>query len=182
MIHKKKDIILGSRRISNYWWATVILLGGLSFVFVGIVSYAKLEVASFITYSNIAFIPQGAIMTFYGVLAVCLSIFLWLTIIWNIGAGYNEFDNQIGTITIFRSGFPGKNRFLKLIYRIQDIQAITIDIQEGLSPRREIYLKTKDNRRIPLTRVGQPLSLSDIECQATELARFLGVVLEGANE
>lgn len=181
-MHKRKDIILGSRRFSNYWWATVIFLGGLSFTLVGISSYVQLNILPFTSYSNIAFIPQGVIMIFYGTLAVCLSSFLWLTILWDIGAGYNEFNREIGIITIFRLGFPGKNRSLRLIYRIQDIQAITIEIKEGLSPKREIYLKTKDNRFIPLTHVGQPLLLSDLERQATDLAKFLGVVLEGRKQ
>ena len=88
-------------------------------------------------------------------------------------------NNDLGLITIFRHGFPGKNRSLTLTYRTQDIQAIKVDIKEGITPKREIYLKTKDNRHIPLTRVGEPLLLADIESKATELARFLGVVLEG---
>lgn len=181
-MYKRKDLILGSRRFSNYWWATLIFLGGLSFTLVGLSSYIQFNILPFNDSLKVVFIPQGAIMTFYGTLAVCLSLFLWFTILWNVGAGYNEYNNKIGTITIFRLGFPGKNRSLSLTYRIQDIQAITIDIKEGLSPKREIYLKTKDNRRIPLTSVGQPLLLSDIEHQATELARFLGVVLEGTEE
>ena len=180
-MQKRRDIILGSRRFSNYWWATVIFLGGLSFICVGISSYIKLEAFPFINSSNISFIPQGAIMTFYGTLGTFLGIFLWLTILWNIGAGYNEFNNEIGRITICRFGFPGKNRLLKLTYRIKDIQSIKLEIKEGLSPKREIYLKTKDNRLIPLTRVGQPLLLSDVESQAAELAKFLGVVLEGSS-
>ena len=179
MIQKRKDDRFGSRRFSNYWWATIIFLGGFSFVLVGLSSYSKLDILPFTNSSNIEFIPQGAVMIFYGTLATCLSLFLWLTILWNVGAGYNEFNNEKGIVTIFRLGFPGKNRLLRLIYRIEDIEAITIDIKEGLSPKREIYLKIKDNRRIPLTRVGQPLLLSDVEYQATELARFLGVVLEG---
>lgn len=181
-MYRRKDLILGSRRFSNYWWATIIFLGGLSFTLVGLSSYGKPKILPFDISAKIVFIPQGAVMTFYGTLAICLSLFLWFTILWNVGSGYNEFNNKKGIITIFRLGFPGKNRFLKLTYRIQDIQAIAINIKEGLSPKREIYLKTKDNRRIPLTSVGQPLLLSDIENQATELAKFLGVVLEGVEE
>ena len=179
MINKKKDQILGSRRLSNYWWATIILLGGISFTLVGLSSYISINLLPFTNSSEILFIPQGAIMIFYGTLATSLSLFLWLTIIWNVGAGYNEFNNEKGIITIFRNGFPGKNRLLKVTYSIKDIQAIKIQIREGITPKREIYLKTKDNRQIPLTRVGQPLLLSDIENQATDLAKFLGVVLEG---
>ena len=181
MINVRKDVILGSRRLSNYWWATIIAMGGLSFTLVGLSSYSNKNIFPVISYSSVTFVPQGAVMLFYGTLALCLSLFLWLTIIWNIGAGYNEFNNDKGLITIFRQGFPGKNRFLKLTYRTKEIQAITIDIKEGLSPKREIYLKTKDNRCIPLTRVGEPLLLSDIEYQATELAKFLGVIVESTD-
>nr|YP_009660671.1 conserved hypothetical plastid protein [Corallina chilensis]QCS25619.1 conserved hypothetical plastid protein [Corallina chilensis] len=179
MINKKKDQILGSRRFSNYWWATITFIGGISFFLTGLSSYVKLELLPFTNSIDILFIPQGVIMVFYGTLAISLSIFLWLTIIWNVGAGYNEFNNDSGVITIFRVGFPGKNRSLLLEYRIKDIQAIKIDIKDGLTTKREMYLKTKDDREIPLTRVGQPLRLSEIEKQATELAKFLGVVLEG---
>jgi hypothetical protein len=42
-----------------------------------------------------------------------------------------------------------------------------------------LYLKVKQKRDIPLTRVGQPISLSQLENQGAELARFLGVPLEG---
>lgn len=179
MSNIKKDKILGSRRLSNYWWATFILVGGLGFFLVGLSSYFKVELLPFTKSSELLFVPQGLIMTFYGTIAIFISFFLWLTIIWNIGGGYNEFNNDKGIITIFRLGFPGKNRHIALQYKTNEIQAIRVNIQEGLSPRREIYLKTKDNREIPLTRVGQPLLLSEIEEKATSLAQFLGVVLEG---
>ena len=179
MRNKRTDKILGSRRLSNYWWATIIFLGGMSFTLIGFSSYTNFEVLPFVNSQSISFMPQGAIMTFYGTLAVFMSLFLWLTIIWNVGSGYNEFNNALGLITIFRLGFPGKNRSLLLRYRIEEIKAIKIDIKGGLNTKREIYLKTKDNRQIPLTCVGQPLLLSELEDQATELASFLGVVLEG---
>nr|YP_009745203.1 photosystem I assembly protein ycf4 [Halymenia maculata]QIG87213.1 photosystem I assembly protein ycf4 [Halymenia maculata] len=173
------DKILGSRRFSNYWWATTILFGGLGFFLVGLSSYLKIELLPLAKSYELLFLPQGIIMTFYGTIAILLSVFLWLTILWNVGGGYNEFNNEKGVITIFRLGFPGKNRVLKLNYNISDIQSIKVNLQEGLNPKREIYLKTKDKREIPITRVGQPLLLSEIEEEATSLAQFLGVVLEG---
>lgn len=179
MTIRKKEKILGSRRLSNYWWATTVLIGGLAFALAGFSTYSKLNILPFSNSSNISFMPQGAVMVFYGTLAISLSIFLWLTIIWNVGAGYNEFNNQTGTIKIFRLGFPGKNRLLSLTYSTKDIQAIKIGIKEGLTPKREIYLGMKDKRRIPLTYVGQPLLLSELESRATELAKFLDVTLEG---
>ena len=175
----KRDTIVGSRRFSNYWWATSILFGGLGFFLVGLSSYYRMELLPFTKSSSLLFIPQGLVMTFYGTIAILISSFLWLTIIWNIGAGYNEFNHEKGTITIFRLGFPGKNRFIQIRYHINEIKSISVSIQEGLIAKREIYLKTKDNREIPLTRVGQPLLLSEIEEKATSLAQFLGVTLEG---
>ena len=33
-------------------------------------------------------------MSFYGVAGLTLALYLWLTIAWDIGAGYNEFNKQ----------------------------------------------------------------------------------------
>nr|BED43072.1 photosystem I assembly protein [Pyropia sp. Myanmar_A]BED43269.1 photosystem I assembly protein [Pyropia sp. Myanmar_B]BED43466.1 photosystem I assembly protein [Pyropia sp. Myanmar_C] len=176
----RKDSILGSRRFSNYWWATIIFIGALGFLLAGLSSYFQVNLLPFATSTELAFIPQGIVMTFYGSVGIFLSLFLWLTIIWNIGAGYNEFNKDKGIVKIFRLGFPGKNRQICLQFRIKEIQSIKIEIKEGLNPRREIYLCTKDKRLIPLTRVGQPLLLSEVEEQAAEIARFLDVILEGA--
>ena len=176
----RKDVILGSRRFSNYWWATIIFIGASGFLLAGLSSYFQVNLLPFTNSIDLVFIPQGIVMTFYGSVGIFLSLFLWLTIIWNIGAGYNEFNKDKGIVKIFRLGFPGKNRQICLQFNIQEIKSIKIDIKEGLNPRREIYLCTKDKRVIPLTRVGQPLLLSEIEEQAAEIARFLDVVLEGA--
>nr|YP_010873155.1 photosystem I assembly protein Ycf4 [Nemalion vermiculare]WGV34392.1 photosystem I assembly protein Ycf4 [Nemalion vermiculare] len=175
----RQDIIKGSRRFSNYWWALSILGGGTGFLLAGLSSYFGINLLPFTSASQLIFIPQGLVMTFYGTAALFLSIFLWLTILWNVGGGYNKFDTSSGIVTIFRLGFPGKNRTVCLRYPIQEIKSIKVVIKEGLAPKREIYLKTRDDREIPLTRVGEPLLLSEVEDQATELARLLGVVLEG---
>lgn len=175
----KRDTIVGSRRFSNYWWSSIILLGGLGFFIVGLSSYFNIEIMPFSQSANLLFLPQGIIMLFYGTVGIIVSLFLWYTIFLNIGSGYNEFNNDQGIITIFRLGFPGKNRILKLKYNIQEIQSIKIKIDEGLSPKREICLKTKDKREIPLTKVGQPMGINEIETEASDLANFLGIVLEG---
>nr|YP_009314094.1 Photosystem I assembly protein Ycf4 [Izziella formosana]SCW22348.1 Photosystem I assembly protein Ycf4 [Izziella formosana] len=175
----REDQIQGSRRLSNYWWAFVILAGGLGFFLAGLSSYCNKDFLPFTSAANLLFIPQGIIMTFYGTTALLLSIFLWLTIFWDVGGGYNRFDKSKGLVTIFRLGFPGKNRTVRLEYNIKEIKSIKVIIQDGLTPKREIYLRTKDNREIPLTRVGEPMMLTEIENQATELAKLLGVTLEG---
>lgn len=177
----KVDKITGSRRLSNYCWSTIILLGGFNFFLVGFASYLELQfhIISIFHNDNILFLPQGAVMMFYGMTGILISLFLWYTIILDVGSGYNEFNNKNGVITIFRFGFPGKSRLLKLEYKIKDISAIKINIKEGLSPKREICLVTKDKREIPLTKVGEPLSLQDIEIKAKEIALFLNIKIEG---
>nr|QUE29318.1 Ycf4 [Erythrotrichia longistipitata] len=169
--------IIGSRRISNYWWASTILIGGIGFLLSGLSSYFNRNLLPFIQSVNLIFIPQGILMIFYGTLGITVSIFLWLTIFWDVGAGYNEFNKQKGIITIFRSSFPGRQ--ILLTYKLANIQAIKVNIKEGINPKREIYLCTKDSREIPLTQVDEPLALSEIETEAIELASFLGVVVEG---
>nr|QUE28764.1 Ycf4 [Porphyropsis coccinea] len=180
---KSKDIklkkIVGSRRISNYWWASIILIGGLGFLLSGLSSYLNHNLLPFIQTVNLIFIPQGILMIFYGTLGITVSIFLWLTILWDVGSGYNEFNKKEGIITILRLSFPGPNRKILLTYQLNNIQSIKVNIKEGINPKREIYLCTKDQREIPLTQVDQPLRLSEIETEAIELASFLGVVLEG---
>lgn len=95
------------------------------------------------------------------------------------GGGYNEFDLATGQVKIFRWGFPGKNRQIEVTCKTEDVQAIRVDLREGINPKRSLYLRAKGLRDVPLTRVGQPLALSVLENQGAELARFLGVPLEG---
>ncbi len=185
--------VLGSRRFSNYWWATVVTLGATGFLLAGISSYLKvnllivtdptqlLKVNLLIVTdpTQLVFVPQGLVMGLYGLAGVLLALYQWLVILWDVGGGYNEFNQETGTIKIFRKGFPGKNRRIEVENRIQDAQSVQISIKEGLNPRRALYLRVKGRRDIPLTRVGQPLSLTELETQGAELARFLGVPLEG---
>nr|CDI28000.1 hypothetical chloroplast RF4 [Acetabularia acetabulum] len=116
-------------------------------------------------------------MSFYGLLGFIFSNYLWLTIIWSIGGGFNEFNKYKNIIRIFRWGFPGKNRKIDLLYNIKDVEAIRVEFVEGLNPKRTIYLIIKKNKEIPLTRIGQPLSLEEIETQAADIAKFLQVDL-----
>ena len=174
----QQETIVGSRRLSNYIWATLMLTGGISFLLAGLSIYWKIELLPFTQVSDLLFFPQGIIMIFYGTAAISFSTFLWFMITLNIGGGYNKFDRLNGLITIFRLGFPGKNRKIQLTYFIKDVEAIQVNIKNGLNPKREIYLKIKDKREIPLTRVGQPLILTEIEDKASNLAKFLDVTLE----
>lgn len=171
--------VVGSRRFSNYWWATIVTLGATGFLLAGVSSYLHINLLPFSDPTKLVFIPQGIAMGFYGVAGTLLSLYLWLTILWDVGGGYNEFDRQSGQVKIFRWGFPGKNRKIELTCKTEDVQSVKVELREGLNPKRSLYLRVKGKRDIPLTRVGQPLSLAELENQGAELARFLGVPLEG---
>jgi len=171
--------VLGSRRFSNYWWATIVTLGATGFFLAGLSSYLRINLLIVTDPTQLVFVPQGLVMGLYGSAGLLLTLYLWLVILWDVGGGYNEFNQETGTLKIFRNGFPGKNRRIEIDSSIQDVQSVRIILKEGLNPVRAIYLRVKNRRDIPLTRVGQPLPLTELETQAAELARFLGVPLEG---
>jgi Ycf4 len=174
----RQEKIIGSRRFSNYFWALTLLIGGLMFLLAGISSYLKINLLPFANTTELVFIPQGIVMMFYGTLSFGLSLYIVATLFWDIGSGYNEYNKIENLVKIVRKGFPGKNREILLTYPLNNIRSIGIKISEGLNPQRIIYLCLKDERKIPLTPVQQPDSISDLEDQATDLAKFLDLKLE----
>lgn len=175
----RRYMIVGERRFSNYWWAFVISFGALGFLMTGISSYLGHNVIPFFSSQLVSFFPQGLLMSFYGSLGLLLSVYWWFLIFWNVGSGFNEFNKKDGFIRVFRWGYPGKNRRIDLSYSLKEVEAIKVELKEGLDAQRTIYMRLKGKREIPLTGVGQPLTLKDIEKQASELASFLQVSLEG---
>lgn len=170
--------VQGARRLSNYIWGILLVIGGLGFLLTGLSSYYQKSFLPLSSLETLQFFPQGLIMCFYGILALLLGTYIWLIIFWNLGEGFNEFNLETNQIRIFRWGFPGKNRQIDLLYPTKDVQSIGLQIEEGLNPKRLIYLKLKGNREIPLTRAGQPVSIEEIETQAAEIAKLLQVSLE----
>ena len=171
----RRYTVIGSRRLSNYIWAFFIFFGSIGFLITGLSSYLKTNIFFIFSGKNILFLPQGLIMCFYGFLGLLFSIYLWLTIFWSVGGGFNEFNKKEGNIKIFRWGYPGKNRRIFLIYPIDQVESIKIELKQGLSPKRMIYLKIRGKSEIPLTKIGQPMTIEEIESQAAELAKFLKV-------
>ena len=185
----RRYMIIGERRFSNYWWTFVVFLGSCGFLFTGLSSYFNTGLSSqnnslentlpFFGSQSISFFPQGLLMSFYGSLGFLLSIYWLFLIFWNVGGGFNEFNKKEGFIRIFRWGYPGKNRRIDLQYSLKDVEAIKVELKQGFDPQRTIYMRLKGKREIPLTGIGQPLTLKDLEKQASELANFLQVSLEG---
>jgi hypothetical protein len=115
-------------------------------------------------------------MGLYGIAAALLSTYLWTVIALDVGAGANRFDKASGTLTVTRRGF---RELISVTTPLKDIQAVKVDVRDGLNPRRRLALRVQGRRDLPLTRVGEPMPLADLERGGAELARFLGVPLEG---
>ena len=174
----RQDKIVGSRRFSNYFWSVFLFIGGLGFLLAGISSYFKVNLLPFANPTELVFIPQGLVMMFYGTLSLGISIYIIVTLLLDIGSGYNEYNKTENIVKIVRKGFPGRNREILLTYPLTNIRSIGIKITEGLNPTRIIYLCLKDERQIPLTPVQEPTSISDLEEEAADLAKFLDLKLE----
>ena len=174
----RQDIIIGSRRFSNYFWSFFLFVGGFGFLLAGISSYFKINLLPFANPTELVFIPQGLVMMFYGTLSLGISIYIIITVILDIGSGYNEYNKLENLVKIVRKGFPGKNREILLTYPFSNIRAIGIKITEGLNPTRSIYLCLKDERKIPLTPIQEPAAISTLEEEAADLAKFLDLKLE----
>lgn len=178
----RRYFITGSQQLSNFFWASLITFGGASFLLTGFLSFLNrntslLEEAP-LSNNSLQFFPQGLIMCFYGSLGLVFGIYLWLSIFWKVGSGFNEFNKTTGVLRIFRWGLPGKNRQIDFQYMLKDIEAVRVSLKEGINPRRSIALQVKGKGEIPLTRIGEPMSLQDIENQASELASFLKVEMQ----
>nr|YP_009920948.1 photosystem I assembly protein Ycf4 [Persicaria chinensis]YP_010577247.1 photosystem I assembly protein Ycf4 [[Polygonum] chinense var. procumbens]WLS53326.1 photosystem I assembly protein Ycf4 [Persicaria runcinata]QMS48822.1 photosystem I assembly protein Ycf4 [Persicaria chinensis]UZP13612.1 photosystem I assembly protein Ycf4 [Persicaria chinensis]UZP13695.1 photosystem I assembly protein Ycf4 [[Polygonum] chinense var. procumbens]WOZ09752.1 photosystem I assembly protein Ycf4 [Persica len=172
------ELIRGSRKTSNFCWAFILFLGSLGFLLVGTSSYLGRNLISLFPSQQIIFFPQGIVMSFYGIAGLFISSYLWCTISWNVGSGYDLFDKKEGIVCLFRWGFPGKNRRIFLRFLINDIQSIRIELKEGLSPRRVLYLEIRGRGAVPLTRTDENLTPREMEQKAAELAYFLCVPIE----
>jgi len=173
-----KTYINGSRQISNIFWATSVTLGGCGFFLAGLSSYFKIDFLVFSNVKELTFIPQGITLLFYGSVGLTLGIFLCLTILWDVGSGYNEYNKDLQKIFLYRQSFPGENRIFSSTFSFDEIRSIKVRVKEGLNPVRQLILCLNDNREIPLSGTNQPVSLSKIENEAVRLAQYLNVYLE----
>nr|YP_010954157.1 photosystem I assembly protein Ycf4 [Hydrobryum floribundum]WMV01552.1 photosystem I assembly protein Ycf4 [Hydrobryum floribundum]WMV01629.1 photosystem I assembly protein Ycf4 [Hydrobryum floribundum] len=172
------ELIEGARKKSNIGWAFIIFLGSLGFFFVGVSSYLGRNLISFFPSQQILFFPQGIVMSFYGIAGLFISSYLWSTILWNVGSGYDRFDRKEGIVSIFRWGFPGRNRRILLRFFLKDIQSIRIEAKEGIYARRVLYMEIRGQGAFPLNSTNENLTPREIEKRAAELAYFLQVPIE----
>lgn len=173
--------ITGSRKISNFCWALILFFGSLGFLLVGTSSYLGRNLIYLFPYQQITFFPQGIVMSFYGIAGLFISFYLWCTISWNVGSGYDRFDRKKGIVCIFRWGFPGQKRRIFFRFFLKDIQSIRIEVKEGLYTRRALflYMEIRGQVAIPfLIRTDENWTPREMEQKAAELAYFLRVPIE----
>ena len=168
--------VLGSRRLSNLLVATAVSLGGVGFLLTSASSRFGRDLLPVGHPAELVWVPQGLVMGLYGLAAVLLATYLWTVIALDVGSGSNRFDRASGQALISRRGF---RRLIEVSVPLRDIQAVKGEIRDGLSPRRRLALRIQGRRELPLSRVGEPMPLAELEMAGARLARFLGVPLEG---
>jgi hypothetical protein len=146
----------GSRRFSNIFWAVAVSLGGLGFFLTGLSSFFQINFLFFSDSSSIPFIPQGIVLVFYGTIGFILGLFLTLTVWWNVGSGYNQYNRDRQEVKLYRKGFPGKNRELNFTFPFEEVKSIKMRVKEGINPKRQLLLCLVDSREIPLMGIEQP--------------------------
>ncbi|CAN6440768.1 unnamed protein product [Victoria cruziana] len=144
---------MGSRKISNFCWACILFFRNLISLFPS---------------QQRVFFPQGIVMYFYDIAGLFISSYLWCTILWSIGSGYDKFDRKEGIVCIFHWGFPGRNH----------VCSIRIEVKGGLFPRRVLYMKIGGRGDIPLMHTDENLAPREIGQKAAESAYFLHVPIE----
>lgn len=168
--------VLGSRRLSNFLVASAVTVGGVGFFLASLSSRLGKNLLPMFSAADLVWVPQGLVMGLYGLAALLLAVYLWIVIVLDIGGGSNRFDKSTGVAVIGRQGF---RQLIQVEIPLKDIQAVKIEVREGISPMRRLALRIQGRRDLPLSRVGEPISLAELEDSGARLARFLGVPLEG---
>ena len=168
--------IKGSRKVSNYLVASMLSIGGVGFLLASISSYFGRDFLPLGQPSTLIFVPQGLVMGLYGIAAFLLAIYFWRLIGIDYGSGINRFDKNKGVLSLSRRGLL-KN--IEIEVPIDDIKAVKLDVREGFNPRRRVSLRIKGRKDLPISKVGSPKPLLDLENEGAEIARFLEVNLEG---
>ncbi len=171
-----EQMVLGSRRLSNLLVASAVSLGGVGFLLTSLSSRLGRDLLPVGHPAELVWVPQGLVMGLYGGAALLLASYLWWVIVVDVGAGSNRFDRRSSQARISRQGFRQR---IDVDIPLREIQAVKVEVRDGLSPQRRLALRVKGRRDLPLTRVGEPVPLADLERSGAELARFLGVPLEG---
>jgi hypothetical protein len=174
------QVVNGTKIFSNYFWLIVLFTFGVGFLSRGLGSFLAYKAINIDSFSNIDYLPQGILLTFYGSCALILSSILVSFLSFNIGAGKNRFDLKNQKVIITRQGSPfftsrlilGQKK-LKFQCSFDSIQNIEFAIIDGLNPRRCIFLNTKDGTRVPLTPSNNLRDLKILEEEAIFISKLV---------
>lgn len=166
-VQVRRDFIVGTRRLENYFWSLLLFFGGVGFVAKGLIDLLATKAEQF---------TQPVVMIFYGYIALCLCLYLVCSIVWNVGAGYNEFNKQTREMKLVRWGFPGKYRRIIVTVPFQELQEVSIQSQTfGLQPN-SISISCKNGQKLPVLQTN--LTLGQLEYYATQIAYYLQLPLK----
>ena len=96
--HVWVELLKGSRKRGNFFWACILFLGSLGFLSVGASSYLGKNIISIFPSQQILFFPQGVVMSCYGLAGLIIRTYLWCTILSNVASGYDSFDRKEGIV------------------------------------------------------------------------------------
>nr|YP_009538709.1 photosystem I assembly protein ycf4 [Lepocinclis ovum]AYQ93734.1 photosystem I assembly protein ycf4 [Lepocinclis ovum] len=160
--------------------STIMFIGSLGFLIVGVSSYLKFNLVSILNAKEIIFFPQGITMCFYGLTGLLISSYQIVVLKFNVGEGYNEFNKRNGNITVYRKKFPWEKTNLNLIYTIDDVEAIRVEKNNTiLNSKQTIFICLKGKKEIPVLQIRKPINLNELEKKASNLASFLQVPIKG---
>ena len=171
-----EQTVTGSRKSSNFLVGSTVTIGGTGFLLASFSSYVGQDFLPIGHPASLIFVPQGLILGAYGIVAFVIAIYLWTLVAIDFGSGSNRFDKELGVLTISRRALLKE---ISLEIPLKEVKAVKLEVRDGINPRRRIALRVKGRREIPLTGAGKLVSLAELEKEGAELARFLGVNLEG---
>ena len=185
-----RDLLTGSKTFLNSLFSFLTFFGGLNFIVVGVKSFVidnSINVPKFLNLGSsaldISFFPQGLSMLFYGLVGVLFSLYLGLLLILDVGSGYNEFNKETQTITLFRKGFPGKYRRIFISLSFSEVQSLQLKIFQGLNNQKAtLFLKIIGKKDLVLNEQSRYVPLNELERISARLADFLQVPLEITNQ
>nr|YP_009240478.1 Ycf4 protein [Lotharella vacuolata]BAU62612.1 Ycf4 protein [Lotharella vacuolata] len=163
--------IPGFRTFSSFGMLTIFFCISLYFCFFSFLAFQNMVGNS--NFFDISFYPQGLAMGFYSIYCFFLSLELLLKLIYDIGAGFNEFDKEKKIIRIFRWGFPGNVRRVESYIPFMFVDCIKIKIDS----ENILYLSVFDGFILPITPTGFFDSFDSLEQYAIYLAQLIGVPL-----
>lgn len=102
-------------------------------------------------------------MSFYEIAGLFINSYLWFTLFWNVGSGYDWFDRKEWILSIFCWEFVKKKLSHLFVIFMKDIQSIIIKVKEDIYVCGVLYMNIKGWVIILLTQIDENLTIREIE-------------------